>query len=57
LLPRRFLPAWRKLAKVSLVIVILLIVVLPMLLPQANIIERLVVPPVRAILGLFGGLF
>jgi hypothetical protein len=37
--------------------VILLIVVLPMLLPQANIIERLVVPPVQAILGLFGGLF
>ena len=32
---------------------IFLLLILPWLVPGANIVERLVVPPVRAILGLF----
>jgi len=53
LLPRRFLPAWQRLARVAFPLAILLIVVLPMLLPQANIVEWIVVPPVRWLIDLF----
>jgi Zn-dependent protease len=53
LLPRRLLPAWQKLAKFGFPLVILLIVVLPMLAPNANIVERLVFPPVRWLLSVF----
>ena len=53
LLPRRMLPAWQKLARFGFPLVILLIVVLPMVAPNANIVERLVFPPVRWLLGVF----
>jgi Zn-dependent protease len=53
LLPRRFLPAWHRLARVAFPLAILLIVVLPMLSPRLNIVQWIVVPPVRWILGLF----
>jgi len=37
-------------------ILILLLVVVPLVAPQANIVERIVVPPVQALLGLLAGL-
>jgi Zn-dependent protease len=56
LLPRRLLPAWQRLARFGFPLVILLIVVVPMIAPEADIVERIVVPPVRAVLNLFAGL-
>lgn len=46
LLPRGFVPRWRSIGRFGFPLLILLLVVLPMLAPQANIVERLVVPPV-----------
>jgi Zn-dependent protease len=53
LLPRRLLPAWQRLARVAFPLAIILIVFLPMLVPSLNIVEWIVVPPVRWLLGLF----
>jgi len=53
LLPRRLLPAWQRLGRIAFPLAIFLIVILPMLAPQANIVERIVVPPVRWLIGLF----
>ncbi len=53
LLPRRLLPGWQRVARFGFPLVILLIVVVPMIAPDANIVERIVVPPVRWLLGLF----
>ncbi len=56
LLPRRFLPGYQRFARFGFLLVIFLLVILPMLAPQANVVERIVVPPVRAIVGLFAGI-
>jgi Zn-dependent protease len=53
LLPRRALPTWQRIGRFGFPLVILLIVVLPMIAPDADIVERIVVPPVRWLIGLF----
>ena len=56
LLPRRIEPQWKKLDRYGLLLFIFLLLVLPWLVPGADIVERLVVPPVRVLIGLFTGL-
>lgn len=57
LLPRRLLPSYQSIARFGFPLVIFLLVILPMVAPEADIVERIVAPPVRALLGLFAGLF
>ena len=57
LLPRRLLPGYQRVARFGFPLVIFLLVFLPMIAPDANIAERIVVPPVRAILGIFAAFF
>jgi Zn-dependent protease len=58
LLPRAALPAWRKLALLGFPIMLVLLVVLPMLSPQANVVGRVIAPivagVVRTLLGMAG---
>lgn len=56
LLPRRLLPGYKKIARFGFPLVIFLLVILPMVAPNADVVERIVVPPVRAILGIFARL-
>jgi Zn-dependent protease len=56
LLPRRLAARYASIGKYGFLLLILLIVVLPMIAPQANIVERIVVPPVQLILGFLLGL-
>lgn len=51
LLPRRLASEYAKLARYGLLLVILLIVVVPMLFPRANLIGRIIVPPAQAVIG------
>lgn len=53
LLPRRLAKRYKRLGRFGFPLLILLLVVLPMAAPQANIVERIVVPPVRAVIDLF----
>ena len=55
-LPRSIVPSWQRLGRFAFPILILLLVVVPLIAPQANIVERIVVPPVQALLGLLAGL-
>jgi Zn-dependent protease len=48
-LPRPLAMQYAKLARYGLLIVILLIVVVPMIFPNANLIGRIVVPPAQAV--------
>jgi Zn-dependent protease len=57
LLPRPLVPAWQRLGRLGLVLLIFLLLILPLLVPSANLVERLVVPPVRALTGFAMGLF
>ena len=52
LLPRSLVPGWRRLGRYGFPLLILLLVVLPMLAPEANIVLHLVVPPVEWMAGL-----
>ena len=54
LLPRRLAVRYAKLARFGFPLVIFLIVILPMISPQSNIVAEIVVPPVQAILSLLG---
>jgi Zn-dependent protease len=56
LLPRPLARRYAKIGRYGFLLLILLLVVLPMVAPQAHIIERLVVPPVKAIFGFYLGL-
>ena len=56
LLPRRQAMRWRRLGRYALPILILLLVVLPMLTPRLSVVEWIVVPPVRLVLGAIAGL-
>jgi Zn-dependent protease len=47
LLPRRLVPGWRSFGRFGFPLLILLLVILPMVAPEANIVRRLVVPPVE----------
>lgn len=56
LLPRRWAPGWRSIGRFGFPLLIVLLVVLPMAAPQANIVERLVVPPVRWVIALIAAI-
>lgn len=56
LLPRRLVPAWKRIGRFGFPLLVLLLVVLPMLSPKANIVSWLVVPPVRALTALLARL-
>ena len=51
LLPRPLAARWAGIGRFGFVLVIGLLVVLPMLVPRANIVARLVVPPAMAVVG------
>ncbi|MFN3388805.1 MAG: site-2 protease family protein [Allosphingosinicella sp.] len=53
LLPRRLAKRYRRLGRFGFPLLILLLVVLPMIAPEANIVAKVVVPPVRAVIDLF----
>jgi Zn-dependent protease len=55
LLPRRLAHHYAKLARFGFPLLIFLLLVLPMLVPKANIVERVVRPPVEWLLRLFLG--
>jgi Zn-dependent protease len=52
-LPRRLAYEYAKLARFGFLLVILLIVVIPMAFPNADIVERIVVPPAQIVIGWF----
>jgi Zn-dependent protease len=56
LLPRPLARRYAKLGKYGFLLLILLLVVVPMVWPRLNIIEWIVVPPVKAVLGFYLGL-
>jgi Zn-dependent protease len=53
LLPRPLAKPYAKLGRFGFPLLIILLVVVPMLWPSADIVERVVVPPVRMLIGLF----
>ena len=55
LLPRRAARKYAKLARLGFPLLIFLLLILPMLAPQANVVERVVRPPVEWLLRLFIG--
>lgn len=55
LLPRPLAIRYERLRGLGFALVILLIVVLPMVAPNANIVARIVVPPARWLAGIFFG--
>ncbi|MGE5722184.1 MAG: site-2 protease family protein, partial [Sphingomonadales bacterium] len=56
LLPRPLAERYRRLNRYAFPVLILLLVVVPMLAPHANIVGRLVMPPFRAIVRLLGAI-
>jgi Zn-dependent protease len=56
LLPRGLAAQYGKLARYGIVVMVLLLVVLPMLSPHANVVGRLVMPPAQWLAGKFLGL-
>ncbi|MGZ8306176.1 MAG: site-2 protease family protein, partial [Allosphingosinicella sp.] len=55
LLPRPLALHYAKLARFGFPLLIFLLLILPMLVPQANVVERVVRPPVEWLLRLFLG--
>jgi Zn-dependent protease len=55
LLPRRLARHYARLARFGFPLLIFLLLILPMLIPEANIVERVVRPPVDWLLRLFVG--
>ena len=53
LLPRSFVPTWKRLARFGLPLVIFLLVVLPMMDPKLNLFRAIVFPVFQRVLGLF----
>ena len=56
LLPRSLVPRWEALGRFAFPILIVLLLVLPMLSPSLNIVQRLVAPPANALALWFLGL-
>ena len=54
-LPRRSVPAWQRLGRFALPILILLLLVLPLISPELNIVGRIVSPIVMSVAQLFLG--
>jgi Zn-dependent protease len=55
LLPRRLARHYAKLGRFGFLLLVFLLLILPMLVPEANIVERVVRPPVEWLLRLFIG--
>jgi len=55
LLPRRLARQWAKLGRFGFLLHVFLLLILPMLVPGANVVERVVGPPVEWLLRLFLG--
>lgn len=53
LLPRPLAAQWAKIGRFGFLLLILVLVVLPMVVPGADVVGRIVGPPAQAILGLF----
>ncbi len=53
MLPRPLARRYAKIGRYGFLLLIGLLVVLPMLVPSANIVERIVAPPARAVTGFF----
>ena len=56
LLPRPLAVQYAKIGRFGFPLLIVLLVVVPMIWPSANIVERVVVPPVRTLIGLYASL-
>ena len=56
LLPRPLVPGWLQLSRFGLPLFILLLLVLPLLVPSANIVARVIAPIANAVSGAFLGL-
>lgn len=56
LLPRRLVPAWKRIGRFGFPLLVLLLVVLPRISPKADIVSWLVVPPVNALTALLARL-
>lgn len=56
LLPRPLARIWASIGRFGFPLLIFLLLVLPFLVPGADIVERLVVPPVRTLIGLYAAL-
>jgi Zn-dependent protease len=54
-LPRRSVPAWQGLGRFALPILILLLLVLPLLSPELNIVGRIISPVVMSVAQVFLG--
>lgn len=55
-LPRRLVPAWQSLGRFAFPILIVLLLVLPMISPSLNIVQKFVAPPASALSLWFFGL-
>lgn len=53
LLPRALVPGWLKLARFGLPLFIVLLLILPMLVPSANIVQQVIAPIANAVSGSF----
>jgi Zn-dependent protease len=54
-LPRRSVPAWRRLGRFALPILIVLLLVLPLISPELNVVGRIISPIVTAVAQIFLG--
>jgi Zn-dependent protease len=53
LLPRRIAAGYARIGRFGFPVLIFLLLVLPLLSPEADIVRKIVVPPVRALIGLY----
>ncbi len=53
LLPRPLAAQWARIGRFGFVLLLLVLVVLPMLVPGADVVGRIVGPPAEAVLGVF----
>lgn len=56
LLPRPLVPRWQAIGRFGFPLLILLLLVLPALIPGANLVQRVVVPPVQWLIGVIASL-
>jgi Zn-dependent protease len=57
LLPRSALPLWEQMRKYGIILLFVLLLGVPLLFPEARIIERIVLPPVSWLVEFYLGLF
>jgi Zn-dependent protease len=56
LLPRSIVPHYRKVAPLGFPLVIFLLLILPMMAPNLNLVERVVLPPFLAVMKFYGAI-